>query len=246
MVAKPGQVYDQTYLSADNHGRTVHRDYWAHALRWGHAVQQMRPGMTIVDVGCGPERPFEFAVAYDPFPRVPARLTAIDLNPGPAKGYDLKVRWLETLWSTNALEVDPTSVGPADLVVCFEALEHMPEVEGWLLLRKLRSFLKPDGLLLLSTPAYDGTHHAKNHVNEWAPDDLQTAILGSDLRIDQRFGTFANLTDIRRHLQDHYPCFLPAYQRLREYYSDNVISGIFAPLIPEASRNIIWHLRPAG
>ena len=132
---------------------------------------------------------------------------------------------------------------------CLEVIEHMPVVAGARLLENLADILAPGGVLLLSTPVYDGVHHAKNHVHEYTVEELQGAIEAAGLTVNNRFGTFMNMPDLRkvsRNSGEHLRLGLPnnaiggLYKALGEYYDDNALSCFFAPLFPDLSRNNLW------
>jgi ubiquinone/menaquinone biosynthesis C-methylase UbiE len=62
-----------------------------------------------------------------------------------------------------------------DLIVCFETIEHVEDAEG--ALAEFRRVLRPDGLLLLSSPDADvyppGNEH---HVHEYKPEELMELV----------------------------------------------------------------------
>jgi hypothetical protein len=116
----------------------------------------------------------------------------------------------------------------------------MPKADAAKLLKAMRSVLADGGLLLLSTPVYDGKGVARNHVHEYRIDELQKLLERSGYVIEDRFGTFARQADI-----DHVALATERslVKQLKKYYDDDVVACFLAPLYPDAARNNVWLLR---
>jgi 2-polyprenyl-6-hydroxyphenyl methylase/3-demethylubiquinone-9 3-methyltransferase len=85
-----------------------------------------------------------------------------------------KPKYPHISWYSNDFDSNENNVNTQyDIVVCFDVIEHLvyPEI----LLQKIKSFLKPEGYLLISTPDRDklygklhhGPPHNLKHVREW-------------------------------------------------------------------------------
>jgi 2-polyprenyl-3-methyl-5-hydroxy-6-metoxy-1,4-benzoquinol methylase len=225
--------FDQTYLRESKHGERVHRDYAAHFFRWGWATRIIKPEDHVLDVGCGPDLSLVKVLAMGGR-YVPERYVGVDLNKlKPSAG------WAELLGETNFIEYQKTSVSVFSKVVCFEVIEHMTYEQGIKLLAAMHAALKPGGMLLLSTPVFNGKA-AANHVHEWEVPELATAVMDAGFSIDARYGTFASYPDIKRiAIPEH----LQILEDLRVFYSDEVTACFLAPLYPDQSRNNVWLLR---
>ncbi len=94
--------------------------------------QELRPGpgTTVVDLGCG-DRPYE-----DLFVSRGAKYLGCDLGEG------------DFIQITPGRPV-PLATGSADIVVSFQVLEHVEDLDWYL--SEAKRLLKPDGVLLLST-----------------------------------------------------------------------------------------------
>jgi 2-polyprenyl-3-methyl-5-hydroxy-6-metoxy-1,4-benzoquinol methylase len=99
--------FDKTQLRANGHGRTVHRDYASHALRWnfvanqilgdqeapefiprylkhtfirfGWVPKEIKQNMKILDVGCGQDQPLLYVLGAR-IQTVPSLYVGVDLN----------------------------------------------------------------------------------------------------------------------------------------------------------------------
>jgi hypothetical protein len=136
--------------------------------------------------------------------------------------------------------------------VSFEVIEHMAPEDGLNLLKGVRNLLIDDGVFFLSTPVYDGVHHAKNHIHEYTIEELTNLIKKAGFEVERRFGTFMNLRDIEKATkskEEHARLGLPAgslgamYKAMSEYYDNEAVSCFFAPLFPDLARNNLWVLR---
>lgn len=233
--------YDTTQLKEDGHGRRVHRDYAAHFFRWGWASRFVKPGMRVLDVGCGQDLPL-VKILTASLSTVPAAYVGIDLNKIAKR---TTIKWVEAIrdefdfpgggWETVRDEHEPF-----DLISCFEVIEHMHERSGRSLLTGMRECLADDGTILLSTPVYDGRKMAANHLREYRVDELRALIESVGLEVVERFGTFASWNAIRK------VCTRTERELLDQtgrFYGGDVLACFLAPKYPDASRNNAWVLK---
>jgi 2-polyprenyl-3-methyl-5-hydroxy-6-metoxy-1,4-benzoquinol methylase len=234
----PSREFDTTSLRVDHSTpgtfKNVHRDYGAHFFRWGFAGRFSNANVDILDVGCGVDVAFSRTLNH-PRNCVPRSYTGVDFNPEPKK-YS-RWGWTKYYWSTNFIQIHK-KLGQFDLVTCFEVLEHMRFEDGLKFIKALRTCLRPGGKILLSTPVFNGKA-AANHLHEWTIEELSTGIKVAGLTVTQRFGTFANSLAIKKVARGDE---LAVLNRLKSYYSDEVLACFLAPLYPDVSRNNVWLL----
>ena len=231
----PNREFDTTSLKTTSHGYRVHRDYGAHFFRWGWVTRQLKRDLEVLDVGCGVDTPF-IRVLSGPEATValPKRYVGVDLNP--LKNPPNRP-WVTYLGEFNFIK-RYRELGTFDRVICLEVIEHMRITEGRKLLRAMRACLKPSGLLYLSTPVFNG-NAAANHLHEYTISELSREVKRAGFLIQQRFGTFANKSEIKKVAL---PEELVLLKQLRTYYGDDVLACFLAPLYPDASRNNLWVL----
>ncbi len=231
----PDREFDKTSLREKSHGQWIHRDYFAHAMRWSHAGRYISGKTDVLDVGCGPDVQL-INVLTMPRNQVPKSYVGVDLNREPQKHPNRG--WATLHWNFNFLE-RWQELGQFDVVTCFEMVEHLHAPDGIRLLTGIRGCLREDGLALLSTPVFSGKA-AATHLHEYTIEELGDAIATAGLSVERRFGTFANATAIRKVASQE---DLRLLERLHPYYSDEILACIIAPLYPDVARNNIWLLR---
>lgn len=243
--------YDTTQLHEAGHGRTLHRDYSAHFWRWSFARRFITAKHNVLEVGCGEDKPLSKILTGGAAAHV-GHYTGVDLNKLKPSNrqrlsfhgeFNFVERWKELLKGDKA--------GGYDVVVNYEVIEHMKVEHGAKLLKAMFACLKPGGVLLLSTPVYDGVRHAANHIHEYTVPELQKAIEKAGFEVERRFGTFMDIKHIGKELPSD-ANFDPAALRgaiamvkrcLSEYFDNDAISNIFGPLHPDHARNNLWVCR---
>lgn len=231
--------FDQTFLDPDS--GIIHRDYIAHAFRWGFAKRRFieHEKTRVLDVGCGPDKPL-FLVLFGGIGGgdggFPATYTAVDLNKVKPSRHQRTKIYDQTnffvAWSAILKER-----GPFDLITNFEVIEHMPAAKGQELLQLFKKCLAPGGTLLLSTPVYDGKARAKNHIHEYTIPELAAAIKKAGLVVRERYGTFANINDLKKVVS---PAEREVMDKLRNWFGNDVMANFLAPLYPDVARNNTW------
>lgn len=228
--------FDQTSLSAPANGEgQVHRDYIAHAFRWGFACRRfvVQDESKVLDVGCGPLRPLQDVMLFGYSAR-PAIYVGCDLNDIKPTGYSRAHLYPHFNFIERYQELIDTH-GQFDLVTNLEVIEHMPLEMGMKLLEAMHACTKPNGTLLLSTPVFNG-HRAVNHVHEYTVEQLRYCLEKTGWLVTERYGTFMSKTEWRHVKPEHQAIA----DELCRYYSQEVMSTFLAPLYPDLSRNNLW------
>ncbi|HLP62141.1 MAG TPA: methyltransferase domain-containing protein [Candidatus Deferrimicrobium sp.] len=142
-----------------------------HLARYLRAAECLKNDWTVLDLACG--------CGYGSFilANHAQKIVAVDRSAEAiawAKTYFHKpnIQWVESDWHDFAY-------GEAfDAVVCLETVEHINDDRG--LLRKLHAYLKPGGLLIISTPnerlmPYN-EQETTFHVKHYTPNEIQTIL----------------------------------------------------------------------
>jgi 2-polyprenyl-3-methyl-5-hydroxy-6-metoxy-1,4-benzoquinol methylase len=138
-----------------------------HLIRYALGAQ-LAPGKRVLDAGCGVGWGTLVLRAAGA-----ASASAIDIDPGAVE--DARKRVPDADVRQGDLGDLPWPDGSFDLVVCFEALEHVEHQDR--VLDELVRVLVPDGILLVSSPNPD-VYPAGNpfHVHELRPEELRAAV----------------------------------------------------------------------
>ena len=167
-------------------------------VHWGGDVRSVKPlaGKNALDVGCGA------GLLCEPLARLGAEVTGVDAAPenaqaaaAHAEGSGLDIRYI-------AGEIGGQNIGQFDLVTCMEVIEHVADKTAFL--GELKARMKPDGLMILSTPNRTaasrillvegaealgmiprGTHHWDDFVT---PEELRELLDSIGLTMDEPTG----------------------------------------------------------
>jgi len=244
--------FDTTSLSEKSHGASLARDYTAHWHRWSFARRFIKKTDHVLEIGCGPERPLWRVLFHRAF-ALAASYTACDLNKltGLGLGHKQSTFFGEFDFTKDWKKIPkPEATVGFDVAVHMEVIEHMKVEHGKKLLKGCFELLRPGGVMLMSTPVYDGKHHAANHIHEYTVPELQKMVEKAGFIVERRFGTFMNVRDIgkpgfeRTASDDVTHADIKRMSReLSAYYDNDALSAIFAPLYPDVARNNLWICR---
>lgn len=256
-----GKSIDKTFLSIDNSEDRgfIHRDYIAHCLRWTHVIKRLYERKTwqtarILDIGCGRELPMAKLLYSSKL--IPAAYYGVDVGPVNDEDFqklkgDMAAR-TKIFEETNFLEIEPVDVDlsnsednesvlyPPNIVTCFEVLEHVEPKMMLAMLDHMKSLTSDDCRYFISTPCWNRTDCAANHVNEMLYESLGAAFERHGFVVENVYGTFASIRDYEHLLN---PEQKKMFDNIRAYYDSNFLSCIFAPLFPAQSRNCLWELK---
>jgi len=198
----------------------------------------MKIGMNVLDVGCADGLLAQVLYVN----RLRPNYVGVDIRLNMLEKADKRKyhKELEFVCMDVTSEKLPVMDGWADIVVCFELVEHIPPINLSFVLHELRRCLKDNGVLLLSTPNYDGVHQAANHLKEYYKLELESILVDHGFSKMKFYGTFASQKDLIPGMTES---DRDLFTQLHAYYDSNVLSVILAPLYPSLSRNILWELR---
>lgn len=236
--------YDTTQLHEAGHGRVLARDYSAHFFRWSFARRFITPKNNVLEVGCGEDKPLSKILTGGAAAHV-STYVGVDLNklkPSASQRLTFHGEFNFVERHKELLKARPEGF---DVVVHYEVIEHMAVVHGTKLLKACFTCLKPGGVMLMSTPCYDGVRHAANHIHEYTVPELQKAVEKAGLKVEQRFGTFMDIKHIGKTpaVGAQTQSILDVKTALAKYFDNDAISNIFGPLYPDAARNNLWVCR---
>ena len=243
-----GRVIDKTYLNIDNAEERgfIHRDYIAHCLRWTYVVKcLMKKGLykyaNILDIGCGKKTPLiKLMYSSKMFPKTYLGVDVGTIDVPHLGKYQSQAAFLP---KTDVLDIRKDGTDPFNVVTCFEVLEHVEPEHMLELIRQARSLTTDDAEFFFSTPCWNRTACAGNHVNEVTYDALRYIFDREGFRFQGVYGTFASQSEIVPDFDEEEKSL---FEDLRDYYDSNMLACIFAPLHPAKSRNCLWHLRKDG
>lgn len=237
--------YDTTQLHEAGHGKTLHRDYSSHFFRWSFARRFISAKHHVLEVGCGEDKPLSKILTGGAAAHVNTYV-GVDLNKLKPSGSQRLTFHGEFNFVERHKELLKARPEGFDVVVHLEVIEHMAVAHGAKLLKACFACLKPGGVMLMSTPCYDGVRHAANHIHEYTVPELQKATEKAGFIIERRFGTFMDIKHIGKvgiessAVAQAIKVLAP---QLAEYFDNDAVSNIFGPLHPDHARNNLWICR---
>jgi len=239
--ARDDRDYDLTQLHEAGHGRTLHRDYSSHFFRWSFARRFITAKDNILEVGCGEDKPLSKILTGGAAAHV-NHYTGVDLNKlNPSASQRLtflgEFNFVERYKELRKLQPEGF-----DVVVHFEVIEHVNIKFTDKFLKACFTCLKPGGIMLMSTPCYDGVRHAANHLHEFTIAELQKHAEKAGFKVRRRYGTFMDIKHIGKTDTDRASkaAILEVRKALEQYFDSDAVSNIFGPLYPDSARNNLW------
>lgn len=238
--------YNATQLNPDQsfERHVYHRDQFAHYLRWTHVLKIAKLNQKVLDFGCGSGSLYEvfYRNRYSP-----ARFLGLDIRKQTIEKN--KEKFPKAEWVTEDLVKMNENYGTDwDIITSFEVAEHIGKQNVQTFLENISNHCNSETLVLLSTPCFDeATGAAGNHTYDSgdgrgvASQELtyneMKSLLEERFYIVEHYGTFASQKDYKEHLTQ---AEKEVFDKLTEYYDSNLVANIFAPLVPQYSRNVIW------
>lgn len=237
--------FDTTSLHAKFHGQNLHRDYTAHFFRWNFARNFINAKTNVLEIGCGVDKPLAKILTKNALQQV-NEYVGVDLNQLPATGCGKRCTFIGEFNFVKDWKKLARKDAGFDVVVHLEVIEHMKTEYGRKMLKGCFELLRPGGIMLMSTPCYDGRRHAANHIHEYTVPELQKVTERAGFTIEKRYGTFMDIRHIPKTPDmDHElaKAVKKVHAELKGYYDRDAISCFFAPLFPDHARNNLWVCR---
>lgn|SRR3990167_7365646 len=238
--------YNTTQLNPDIsfEKHVYHRDQFAHYLRWSHILKVAKIGMKILDFGCGSGNQYEvfYRNRYNPerFLGIDIRHKTISRN---------KKNFPKVEWEVQDLVNMNNHFGTDwDIITSFEVAEHVGRSNVPRFLDNIKGHCNTTTQVFISTPCFDHeVGAADNHTydcqdgNGVIPQELtrdeMLSLLEERFDIIENYGTFASQKDYKDKMTDGEK---EVFDKLKRYYDSNLVSVIFAPLVPKYSRNNLY------
>ncbi len=243
--------YDTTQLHESGHGKNLGRDYSAHFFRWSFARRFITTKDNVLEIGCGQDKPLSKILTGGASAHV-NKYVGVDLN----KIKPSESQRLTFLGEFNFVErykelLKGDFKEGFDVVVHLEVIEHMKVDHGTKMLKACYEALKPGGIMLMSTPCYDGRRHAANHIHEYTVPELFKVTEKVGFEVEMRYGTFMDIKHIGKSIpsinedgqhddSEINKAAMVMREYLSQYYDNDAISCIFAPLYADHARNNLW------
>lgn len=252
--------YDTTQLREAGHGKVLARDYSGHFWRWSFARHFITSKDNVLEVGCGEDRPLSKILTGGAAAHV-NKYVGVDLNklkPSGSQRLNFLGEFNFVERHKELLKLDPEFKDGFDVAVHYEVIEHMKVEHGRKMLKAIFAALKPGGVMLMSTPCYDGVRHAANHIHEYTVPELQKETEKAGFVVEHRYGVFMDIKHIGKQppaeagslaigLESYSKDMQAAVKLVRAglsaYFDNDAISCIFAPLYPDHARNNLWVCR---
>lgn len=240
--------FDTTSLHAKFHGQNLHRDYTAHFFRWNFARNFIDAKTKILEIGCGVEKPLAKILTKNALQQVD-EYVGVDLNPLDQKGGGTRCTFHGEFNFVKDYKKLKRKDAGFDVVLHYEVIEHMKVEHGRTMLKGCFELLRPGGIMLMSTPCYDGKRHAANHIHEYTVPELQKYVEKAGFIVEKRYGTFMDIRHIPKAAgmeKDLGDAVKRVHKELAGYYDRDALSCFFAPLFPDHARNNLWVCRKPG
>jgi SAM-dependent methyltransferase len=170
MTSDPGEIVRTGYDRVAARYRALEHDSarWPRAEWIGELTSRLRSGAAVLDLGCAAGVPVaaELATQY--------RVTGVDISPEHIRQAATNVPDAEFICSDARTATFPAET--FDAIISLYTFDHIPRDEHRGLLERLRHWLQPDGLLLLSIEDND----EPGIVAEWLGADMYFSMFDAE------------------------------------------------------------------
>lgn len=190
---------------AENYYENYYEDYWdrlkesaryhpANRFRYSLIVQMLRrhlkPGMRILDMGCGDARLLSYLKGIWPENRFfGCDISNQVVNANRAREKGILFFQADISASDFVDRAREHGVEPCDVIVSSEVIEHLENDQG--LIKNAIAFLKPGGQLILTTqsgPRYRVDLELLHHLRHYRRCELEAMVLNHGFKVDSSFG----------------------------------------------------------
>ena len=217
-------------------GRSAY--YYAYFMRHMYAITQIKKSsMTVLDIGCAAGAMKDLIhramyIGHTYYIGVDAKEKSIDkaaFTQSSGNFFLLQDHITGTLSYIKSESID--------VIFAMEILEHMNEKQGNVFIKDLRRMLKKDGVLLLSTPNVEVTHH-DFHVIEYTVEEAQ-----------KKLGKYFNITDTmgwdylqgNKKVEKYFSSVdKSTFQALSKYVKPALLRQIFVSMYPELASAVLY------
>lgn len=250
-MPNPNREYDKSDLTVEQYENRIilHRDIIAHSFRWSYVVKTLLQGARykdeiIFDVGCGRDLPLPrlmYANRLTNFGYIGVDINKLEIHeqikPAIANG-KMEVQLFGER-DGGTIKYEELEFTNPTLATAFECFEHMGPRALVRLIKNVYDLILPGADFICSTPVFNGSA-AANHINEMSYSTVGYLLEQAGFHIQNRYGTFASKTEVKPRVDVDYPGL---YDKLGTYYDSNIQAVMFAPMYPDASRNVLWHCK---
>lgn len=222
-----------------------HRDQFAHYLRWTHVLKRLKRDQTVLDWGCGSGNLLE-VIYRNKFKSY--RYLGLEYRSKVVEQCNKEYRNLD--WAKfvqQDLTLTDFDYGNNwELICSFEVIEHIGRRNAGVFLDNIRRHSNKETVILISTPCYDpvvgaASNHVVNGViNEFTYDEMKQLLTDAGLKVVNHWGTFASVKDYVPFMNEWQQKY---YMAVKDYFDNNILSNLMAPLFPEHARNVMWECR---
>jgi 2-polyprenyl-3-methyl-5-hydroxy-6-metoxy-1,4-benzoquinol methylase len=202
----------------------------------------------VLEIGCGVEKPLAKILTKNALQQVD-EYVGVDLNPLDPKGAGTRATFIGEFNFVKDWKKLKRADAGFDVVLHYEVIEHMKVEHGRTMLKGCFELLRPGGIMLMSTPCYDGVRHAANHIHEYTVPELQKYVEKAGFVVEKRYGTFMDVRHIPKTPgmpKDLADAVKRVHSELSGYYDRDALSCFFAPMFPDHARNNLWVCRKPG
>ena len=228
------------------------RDFIAHAVRWSvlqnvliNESKRLNRPIIVYDVGCGRKMPLAQALFSNRHYDILHSMWCFDQIIDQTRNFTVKgqQRVFPIIGDFCSTYKNIVSTYPPDVIVSFEAFEHMPISHAWQFIRDIRTCCQPHTVFYFSTPNYKHTRGAaKNHQNECSIELLTAVLENCMFKVEKINGLYCELKRAEEYCINNNIGKL--YFDLKERFENEILSMLFAWNIPDKSKSVMYVCTP--